>query len=150
MIIKQIQDSYPKESLNIDGAYDDYVIGIFKKIMNDKADGCSTIIKYLFTEMPRKFVKIVLKRFDGEADPDQTLTLELLFGKLKTLIITSSSRAINTDNTSKLMQNYDGYMVPYFKEYGVIITTELDQMTNNFFNHLSGMKHLIDIFYKLN
>jgi hypothetical protein len=145
MLIKQIEETYKKDMMKIDIEYPKYVIGLLKQILNS-----STLIKYLFKEMPEKIVKISLKIYDSDADPDMNRSINDLFIKLVKIISTSSNKILNTDENSKIIRDLNSYVVPYYIEYTNIITNELFTLTNSFFNHIRGIHDMMDIYKNLN
>jgi ankyrin repeat protein len=149
MLIKQLEETYKKEAMKLDAEYQKFIVQKMKDILDDKTTS-SSLIQYLFVEMPEKFVKISLKIYDGDNDPDMSLTVNGLFDKLIRIIQKSSNKIINTDETSKFIIDLRGAIVPYYTEYTNIIINELYTLTNNFFNHLEGVRELTNIFNKLN
>ncbi len=149
MLIKQLEETYKKDALKLDAEYQKFIVAKIKDILDDKTTS-SSLIQYLFVEMPEKFVKISLKIYDGDNDPDMSLTINGLFDKLIRIIQRSSNRIINTDETSKFIIDLRGAIIPYYTEYTNIIINELYTLTNNFFNHLEGVRELTHIFNKLN
>ncbi len=147
MIIKQLEESYPKNTLNLDTGYDDFIINKLREILDDST-GNSKLIKFLLKEMPEKCVKIILNIYDGDADPDRNNNLDLLFEKLFRLIKTT--KVINTDETSYLLNNLNSVIFPYYKEYIQIVILELYELTNNFFRHLDGINSMTKIYNKFN
>ncbi len=149
MLIKQLEETYRKDSLKLDTEYQKFIVKKLKDILDDKTTS-SSLIQYLFVEMPEKFVKITLKIYDGDNDPDMSLSISGLFDKLIRIIQRSSNKIINTDETSKFIIDLRGAIIPYYTEYTSVIINELYMLTNNFYNHLEGVKELINIYNKLN
>lgn len=149
MLIKQIEETNPMERLELEdkSKYQEFVVKKLRQILDDKTK--STLIEYIFKEMPTKIVKTTLKIYDGEADTDQYQDIKTIYSKIPQIIKTSGN-VLGLDNNSKIILDINNYVIPYYTEYSIIITTELFGLTKNFFSHISGMNETIEIYKNLN
>lgn len=134
MIIKQLNESN-FEQYNLKEMVDKFMLN-------------SHLYEYIFSEMPRKYVKITLKIFDGDDDPDHLLTEDKLFSELQNKILIGATGIINIgDNFTK---NLNGFVIPYYKEYISVVSNELLLFSNNFYNHLNGIYQMSEIYKNFN
>ena len=155
MIIKYLKESYPdQDSLHVE---------YLEKFLEGDNSTESKLLKYLFSEMPLKFVKITLKKFDMN-DPDELKTIDDLFEKLIQIIEKHSTYIIDTripDSDKKSRSIKDAkkkinildiktYVIPYFREYMTVIVTQLYEFNNNTFRYMAGISKMLEIYKDLN
>ena len=149
MLIKQLEETYDNKMHASKKEYQEYIIDLLQQILDNRGSN-SELITYLFEDMPKKLVKCTLNIYDTDADPDYKKPIDSIFSEIIKIIKTSSLNMINTGDDSELIKNMTAYVIPYYKEYSIVIINELYDLTKNFFKHLEGMHNLIQIYTNLN
>lgn len=130
-----------------------YVMTLIFNIINDEGHGIkdSRLLKYIFTTLPTKVVKIILEIYEGEnegeEDPDRNTNLELIFDYISTIL--ESTTVIDLKKDTTFLTNLKNYVYPYFISYLELFVKEMFNLISNYLRSLQYQGKMIHILQKI-
>jgi ankyrin repeat protein len=123
-----------------------YIFEVLEKIITGE-DPESKLMKYIFDVLPTKLVKVVLKIYSGDNDPDRDNTIEKLLAPITNMIETNMILSIKSD--SSLIENLNKDVYKFYKKYFELIISQMKTLADNYLQSLTHQSSSLEILKKL-
>ncbi len=131
-------------SLKYDGTqYSEYINKLVESIINCGKNNESILIKYIYEILPTKLIKVILGIYDGENDPDKSVTKEKLYDNIVKIIMMNNIIPIPED--SSLIVNLKESLIPYFKDYIDLFINEAKIMVDGYYSYVISESRILRI-----
>lgn len=137
---KELSDKNVLTVYNNKENYDKYVQAVVSKIVSSDPK----LIDYIIKEMPTMLVKNILQIYESDIDEHKQITsVTSLFDHIKHII--TSNTIIPIANDSKLIQNLEKYVFPYYEELFTQSIPLLKTTIDNYGRYILNEDRYIDI-----
>ena len=124
----------------------DHIFEVLEKIITGE-NPKSELMKYIFDVLPTKLVKVVLKIYNGDNDPDRDNTIEKLLAPITNMIETNMILSIKSD--SSLIENLNKDVYKFYKKYFELIISQMKTLADNYLQSLTHQSSSLEILKKL-